>query len=475
MGLLCGRMKLPPKNKGISEQLLKLIAYNPIAGLSRKKFKRADGGRVSSNDALGEPRDRATFLFFTPNPNIPDHAQCSSCKNFNDVKGKCFWLNSNDDVVGGGSCGMYGQGKPSGDIVPCGQYTKKDVGYVHHPVRCENCNVFDDRDKSNMHCDLYVQLNRVFPRLFKLDVKVTPRSCCNAQSPGKRNPKRFGPYGPIPDADDPNVGGKITQIIDRRAAGGAVQHMADGGVPSFDQTEPVSSGPPPFEATQPVETPDTGLMSYVPKAITDIPHEAYEATAKQVGNIGKAWSDIRERHAAQAEKDKSAEGSFFDPSAMLGSLKDVADTGKAVVSAASVPVAPIQGTAESLIGHPMAQAEYIVGSIINPKVAAQDNPDQMYEQAKGDVDLALSAARPKGFTARGPIAAPAPVAPQAAGNVAAADEFGIKLSRGQATGDLDTIRYEDMAARGAYGPEAQKKAAEFFDQQFRDTQAAGQS
>ena len=161
---------------------------------------------------------------------------------------------------------------------------------------------------------------------------------------------------------------------------------------------------------------------------------------------------------------------------MVGSLKDVGDTGKALISAASIPVAPIQGAAESLIGHPMAQAEHIVGSIINPEAAAKDDPAKMYEQSKQDVTTALSAARPRGFTPTGPIAAgPPPVAPEALVNTQAASEFGIPLSRGQATGDLDTIRYEDMAARGAYGPEAQKRAAEFFDEQFKATQAGGQS
>jgi len=44
------------------------------------------------------------------------------------------------------------------------------------------------------------------------------------------------------------------------ASGGAVDdrpHMDDGGIPSFDQTQPVDAGPPPFEATQPV-APDMG-------------------------------------------------------------------------------------------------------------------------------------------------------------------------------------------------------------------------
>lgn len=50
-----------------------------------------------------------------------------------------------------------------------------------------------------------------------------------------------------------------TAPVKHRAVGGAVQHMADGGIPAFDQTEPVSAGPPPFEATKPVETPDAAI------------------------------------------------------------------------------------------------------------------------------------------------------------------------------------------------------------------------
>lgn len=74
-----------------------------------------------------------------------------------------------------------------------------------------------------------------------------------------------------------------------------------------------------------------------------------------------------------------------------------------------------------------------------------------------------------------PAEAAATVAPEAIASQQLADQFGVKLSKGQATGDLDTIRYEDMAARGAYGKEAQDKASEFFQKQFQDTQDAGQS
>jgi hypothetical protein len=65
--------------------------------------------------------------------------------------------------------------------------------------------------------------------------------------------------------------------------------------------------------------------------------------------------------------------------------------------------------------------------------------------------------------------------PAAIPNREAASEFGINLTKGQSTQDLDRIRYEDMAARGAYGKEAQDRAAAFFQKQFEDTQAGGQA
>lgn len=269
----------------------------------------------------------------------------------------------------------------------------------------------------------------------------------------------------------------------KRAAGGRIA-MADGGVPVSDPALLAQLNAP-TPVTDPallekLNAPDTaqpsqGLSAYIPAAIRDVPHEMYQATANQISNIGQSGSDIMARHSAQAQKDASPGGSFFDPSAFVGGAKDVMDVGKALLSGASVPFAPIQGAAQSLIGHPMAQAEHAIGTVINPAAAARDNPAEMYERSKEDVATALSAARPRGFTARGPISVPPPVAPEAAANQAAANEFGFRLSRGQATQDLDTIRYEDMAARGAYGPEAQKRAAEFFDQQFKDSQAGGQS
>lgn len=67
------------------------------------------------------------------------------------------------------------------------------------------------------------------------------------------------------------------------------------------------------------------------------------------------------------------------------------------------------------------------------------------------------------------------VSPEAMANRELADEFGFKLSRGQATKDLDQIRYEDMAARDAYGKDAQDKAAGFFNKQYEDIQSGTQN
>jgi len=66
-----------------------------------------------------------------------------------------------------------------------------------------------------------------------------------------------------------------------------------------------------------------------------------------------------------------------------------------------------------------------------------------------------------------------PIPPEVAANKDVAAEFKIPLSKGQATQDLDAIRYEDLSARGAYGKPAQDKAATFFDDQYGRTQEAG--
>lgn len=56
---------------------------------------------------------------------------------------------------------------------------------------------------------------------------------------------------------------------------------------------------------------------------------------------------------------------------------------------------------------------------------------------------------------------------------AAADEFGIKLTPGQATGDFNRIKYEQDAARGGYGPLAARAGRNRFEQQGQEIAQAG--
>lgn len=120
-------------------------------------------------------------------------------------------------------------------------------------------------------------------------------------------------------------------------------------------------------------------------AVTDIPREVAGAFNEGLANV-KGLANRGEQ----------------------GPISGLLTTGRAVLGAGQMALSPITGAARSLIGHPMAQAEHAVGTLINPAVAAKDDPQKMYETAKGDVDLAMSALATKGPTA---LAAAPRVAP----------------------------------------------------------------
>lgn len=106
-------------------------------------------------------------------------------------------------------------------------------------------------------------------------------------------------------------------------------------------------------------------------AVTDIPAEIGNAASEALTNI----KGIANRGGQ-------------------GPVEGLVTTAKAALGVPQLLMSPITGAARSLIGHPMAQAEHAVGTIIAPEIAAKDDPQKMYETAKGDVDLAMSAAKP---------------------------------------------------------------------------------
>jgi hypothetical protein len=274
--------------------------------------------------------------------------------------------------------------------------------------------------------------------------------------------------------------GDTTRAIKHRAEGGRVG-LAEGGTPpqpDFDDSAPVKPLQPDFAPDSPVkplgqQDNDSGWTSYIPAFIRDVPKETWgDVVAHPLKAVTQAFTNIQDRHKAQAERDRQQTGisGFADPQAMISNAADIAEVGKAAMGVASAPFGLVTGPLKSLIGHPMASAEQAVGSVINPSVAAAQKPEDVYETAKQDVGTALSAMRPKGVTPRGPVAAPPAVPPEAAAAQDLANEFGFRLSRGQATGDLDAIRYEDLAARSG-----NKTASDFFSQQWKDATEGGRN
>jgi hypothetical protein len=170
-------------------------------------------------------RDRSAFAYMEPHPDTSQFAQCGTCAMFLRGVGRCYWLGAHDQVDSDDSCVMYVQGRPDDrrDARPTGILKPETVGFYSGKVRCENCNAHDFRDPARKHCDLFVQLNRMFPEMWDLKTEIKPHACCNAWSSGERDPKNFGPYGPMPDADDPRAGGALSKLLGSKNADDAVR------------------------------------------------------------------------------------------------------------------------------------------------------------------------------------------------------------------------------------------------------------
>lgn len=114
------------------------------------------------------------------------------------------------------------------------------------------------------------------------------------------------------------------------------------------------------------------LQFALSNAVTDIPNE--------IGNEFRSGLDSVKALANRGQQ---------------GPVEGLMTTGRALLGVPKMALAPIVGTARSLIGHPMAHLEHKVGELINPEVAAKDDPKKMYEAAKGDVDMAMMAGAPR--------------------------------------------------------------------------------
>lgn len=129
----------------------------------------------------------------------------------------------------------------------------------------------------------------------------------------------------------------------------------------------------------PVEQPSSRSM--VPAAIADVPKEIGSAAVQGIQHLtGNSVEDLP----------------GFDPRTrgQLGQVEGLMRTGRQILAVPEIVMSPVVGAARSLIGHPMADLTHKVGQVIAPETAAKQDPQQLYETAKGDTDLALAAARP---------------------------------------------------------------------------------
>ncbi len=210
----------------------------------------------------------------------------------------------------------------------------------------------------------------------------------------------------------------------------------------------------PAVATKPSEKDS----SFLPMALSDIPREAYQTTADALSGVKNALLP----KSLGGERDIGNEGTFG------GLMK----TGAGLASAAMVPIAPFWGAGRSIIGHSLEGADRLMreGAVKlygEDKIRAVERylgkPEggTTYEHEKGNADLAMSALA---AGRRAPSAVPAPPSPNG--------PLGVTLSEGQLTRELPAIRREQAAQRGQLGPDAERVAKAFNEQQTTEVAAA---
>lgn len=240
-------------SQGMADRFRRLIAYDPLAGLHHKK--REAGGRVNLAAHIAE-QSKAVDT----NPTDGQKEAGNYRKGHVKVHGL--------DISIENPRGSWREGGPPGN--------RWKAKLPHHYGDIKRT-IGGDQD--NMDCFIGPHLKS--PHVFVIDQhhlagskdfdehkcmigfgsKTQAREAYHRAFSDGRGKERIGHLETmtVDEFKDWLKNSDTTAPVKHRADGGRV-HMADGGVPSFDQTQPVSDGPPPFEATQPVE-PDRGGLN----------------------------------------------------------------------------------------------------------------------------------------------------------------------------------------------------------------------
>jgi hypothetical protein len=126
---------------------------------------------------------------------------------------------------------------------------------------------------------------------------------------------------------------------------------------------------------------------------------------KEESSIPAFIRDIPKEIADEA-KSGAADVAALGRRGEMGAVEGFLSLPKAALGAARVALSPLTGTARSVLGHPIADAETAVGGLINPEVAKQrEESGAAYRDAKQSVDTAMAAGMPA--KAKTPVPTPA--------------------------------------------------------------------
>lgn len=171
-----GSVKEPEKEAAAVISIHREVSINIMPGGS---------GESEAPDLPHSPKapiTRNAFLYIAPKGESAAFGQCSTCVNWTGPEHETCLGMKGTKVDADDSCGFHMQGDPrpamAGKELPL--FTPEEAGLVGREVRCENCAYFN---AEGSHCELFEHLNKQFPQWFKLEEKVEPKACCNAQTP----------------------------------------------------------------------------------------------------------------------------------------------------------------------------------------------------------------------------------------------------------------------------------------------------
>src|SRR5262249_33804543 len=120
-------------------------------------------------------RTREALGYLEPRRDIPDFAQCSSCRLWIKPRLRCQYFGEDKEVLGIDACIQYAPGTPLSDPnAKCtNTFKPSEVGFARGKTRCENCDAFKPKVSvgTRKGCQVFHDLETSLPKVWKLDAK----------------------------------------------------------------------------------------------------------------------------------------------------------------------------------------------------------------------------------------------------------------------------------------------------------------